>query len=830
MSETTELESGALMPAGLTEAEAIQRRARGEGNNVNIQAGRTYGQILYYNFFTFINIVLFVIGFFLVLLGLWTDAIVSVGVIMLNVIVNVVQEFRAKIKLDQIALLTRPRATVMRDGQTKMIDPSEIVLGDVIVVNAGDQIVVDGRVVGDGRIDVDESLLTGESDLVTKSAGDEVLSGSFCVNGSAAYEAQRVGRDSFANKLTISAKAHRVVRTPLQQDINFAVRIMLMIATLIGVLFAASFAIRDIPTTQIVQAGAVIAGLVPAGLVLMTATAYAMGAVRMAGRGALVQQANAVESMSNVDILCLDKTGTLTANRINLRDVQPVEGTEEDFRSILGDYGRSTRAGNRTSEALVEGCPGQVRQILDEIPFSSARKWSALALDDDGRRGVYVLGAPEMLRDYLPEDADIPQIQLDAWADEGLRVLLAAYSPAPVQLYDDAEQPHLPSDLKPLGIISFGDELRPEARQTLDGFREAGIELKIISGDNPNTVAALARQAGFPHDLKAVSGPELEGLNDVQIGQIAEETTVFGRITPQQKEALVSALKARGHYVAMIGDGVNDVLSLKKAQIGIAMQSGSGATRAVADIVLLNDSFAALPAAFLEGQRILNGMGDIIRLFLTRAFYAAIIILGTAVVADVELFPFIPKHASLITLITVGFPTFGLAAWARVGVPQRQLVKTTMRFIFPAAVTMALVALGVYLFYLNQHYVPVQDIPGQREIAINFARTALTTSIIFMGLVLILFVEPPTRLWVAGDDFSGDKRPVGAAAVMLATFIIILAYKPFRIFWELDLLGGWDYVFIITVSALWTVLLWYIWRAHLFEHFMGLEPKPMKFE
>lgn len=812
---------GEVSTQGLSEAEATARRERGEGNNVKIQTSRTYGQILSQNVFTFINMALFFIGFVMILLGLWGDAIVSVGVIMMNVVVSVVQEFRAKAKLDRIALLTRPKATVIRDGAEKVVDPSEIVLGDVIVAHAGDQIVVDGEIVGNGKIDLDESLLTGESDLIGKRAGDKVMSGSIVVNGSATYVAQKVGADSFANKLTASARQFTVVRTPLQMDINFVVRVLLMTATIIGILFLMAFIVRNLTIAESVQAAAVIAGLVPAGLILMTTTAYAMGAVRMSGRGALIQQSNAVESMSNVNVLCLDKTGTLTANRIKLNEVHAFDGDNEGFKRMLGTYARSTRAGNRTSDALSEDCDGVSLTPVDEVAFSSARKWSAQSFDSDSLRGVVVMGAPEFVAPLLANPGgDYGREMLDDWAEDGLRVLLVAYSPEPVSLYDEDEKPILPDDLKPYGIVSFSDELRPEARETLEGFLKAGIRLKIISGDNPDTVAALAKQAGLPGDIRAVSGTELAEMDDEQVKSIAENMTVFGRITPDQKERLVDSLKGRGYYTAMIGDGVNDVLSLKKAQIGISMQSGSAATRGVADIVLLNDSFAALPAAFMEGQRILNGMGDIIRLFLTRAFYAALVILGVAVVAGVEQFPFIPKHASLLTLLTVGFPTFGLAAWARTGVPDKQIVRSTLRFIIPAAITIAFTALAVYFVYLGNHYLPVEGTP-EAEVALNLARTALTTVLVFIGLMLILFAEPPIRLLAVGDEFSGDTRPTIVAALMLIAYFVMFLVEPFRVFWELEPLPLVDFLMIGAVSLTWATVQWIVWRNHLFERFFG---------
>lgn len=812
---------------GLTEPEALSRRQKGQGNNIRIDTSRTYWQILWQNFFIFINVVLFSIGFVMILLGLWGDALVSVGVVLLNVVVNVIQEFRAKAKLDRIALLTRPKATVIRDGQEKVVDPSEIVLGDWIIVTAGDQIVVDGVIQGDGRIDVDESLLTGESDHITKRNGDEVFSGSFCVTGYAIYEATRVGADSFANKLTASAKQFRVTRTPLQIDVNFVVRILLLTASIFGLLYGASYTVRAVSTIQTVQSAAVIAGLVPAGLVLMTATAYAMGSVRMAGRGALIQQSNAVESMSNVNVLCLDKTGTLTANRILFQEAVALGSfNQDDVLSALGDFAHNVQSGNRTSDALGEALQGQKRRVVSEIPFSSARKYSAITFDEPDLCGTFVLGATEFVTPFLQDTSTIDFERLQEWADNGLRTLVIAYSPCSDSLFDAQEQPVLPQDLQPFAVVCFSDELRPEAKETLAGFMQAGIQLKIISGDNPHTVASLARQAGLPHDIKVISGGELAEMDSAQIAKVVEETTIFGRITPEQKEMLVKVLKGNGHYVAMIGDGVNDVLSLKRANIGIAMQSGSGATRGVADIILLNDSFAALPAAFMEGQRIINGMEDIIRLFLTRAFYAASIILGAGIIAEAQLFPFIPKHASLVTLISVGVPTLALAVWARPGIPRHNLLQSMIHFILPAALTIAIAGLSVYAFYLmNYYYTPDTLTIAQEQWGIGVARTALTTVIILMGLILIPFVEPPNHWWVAGDSYSGDKRPTIMAIIMLGVFALIKVIPPLREFFELELLGFYDYLFLGSVALVWAVVLRYVWRHGLLERFLNVDLK-----
>ena len=792
----------------LSNRDVIERRARGLGNDVPIQSSRTYLQILRRNAFTFINSVLFVISLILIALQRPDDAVVTFGLVLMNVVVGVVQEGRSKRTLDRIALLTRPKATVIRDGHEQIVDPSEIVLGDVIVVRPGDQIVVDGSVVGDGHMDADESLLTGESDLVPKQAGDAVYSGSFCVTGDAVYEAEKVGPESLMYRLTAGARAFRDVLTPLQRDINFAIRMMVLLAVQLGILLGLATLIKELPIVERVQIAAVIVALVPQGLLFMTTLTYALGAVRMAGKGALIQQANAVESMSNVDVLCLDKTGTLTTNRIRLHAMRPLSAQEEDVASILGDYVVNASGGNHTSEAIAAAFTGQTRHISDEVPFSSARKWSALAMDDPARRGVYVLGAPEMLQPHLHNNADMGS-QTDTWTASGLRVLLFASRSEVTVLHDEDGQPQLPRNLIPMCLLSFSDELRADAKETIRGFEETGIRLKIISGDNPDTVSALAKQVGFEHETQVVSGMELADVDESQFTQIAKKATIFGRITPQQKERLVRVLQDQGNYVGMIGDGVNDVLSLKQAHLGIAMQSGSQATRSVADLVLLNDSFAALPAAFREGQRIVKGMQDIIRLFLSRTLYVTFLVIATSIVGVA--FPVTPKHNSILALLTVGIPTLALAAWAKPGRLPRRLLRSVVHFVLPAAFSIAAVSLGVYLFYLQNG----GDLPT--------ARTALTTTTVLCGLLLILFVEPPAQAWVGGDMLSGDWRPTFLALGMLVLYIAIMLIPSMRTFFELMPLQSLDWLRIFAVVTLWAIVLRSAWRAHIFQRLLNME-------
>jgi cation-transporting ATPase E len=416
-----------------------------------------------------------------------------------------------------------------------------------------------------------------------------------------------------------------------------------------------------------------------------------------------------------------------------------------------------------------------------------------------------------MLRPHLQEKSDLPAY-IGEWADKGLRVLLFAYRPELTPLHNSLGQPQLPPDLIPLGAVSFSDELRAEAESTLKGFADTGIRLKIISGDNPQTVAALARQAGLAGDIEVVSGPDLEEMTDAQFGEIAEQTTIFGRITPQQKERLVDVLRQQGHYVAMIGDGVNDVLSLKKAHIGIAMQSGSQATRGVADIVLLNDSFAALPPAFREGQRIISGMQDIMRLFLSRVFFQTVIIIAVAIIGlD---FPITPVHMSLLSLFTVGIPTLFLAAWARPSLSKAGVIQSVLRFVIPAGFSLALLGLVIYVYY---------ELTAPSDVGLSLARTALTTVTTFGGLLLILLVEPPTKFWAGGDEFSGDWRPAMLAFVLGMVYIVIMVVPGLRDFFELVPLALNDWLITAGSLLVWLLVLRFLWRADIFTRFLRLD-------
>jgi cation-transporting P-type ATPase E len=712
------------------------------------------------------------------------------------------QEARAKRKLDRVALLLRPEARVIRDGSEQVIDPEDIVLGDLLVADSGDQFLVDGEVVAGGPASVDESLLTGESDLITRRVGDPVYSGSFCMTGSTQYVATRVGHESTANQMTASARQYRNVRTPLQREVALIIQVMFVMAIALALQVANQYrqGALDLAFGESVRAAAVIFGLVPQGLVFMVTVTYAMAAVRLAGRGLLIQRMNAVESTSHVNILCLDKTGTLTTNRLQLERVEAVDMPEPDLRHLLGAFVASASGQNRTAQAIAGECPADAIPVIGEIPFSSERKWSALSFDADKVAGTYVLGAPEIVTAELEMPEPFAE-RLQDWTEQGLRVLTLARSTTPLRDDVAPDDTTLPAGLQLLGMIALRDELRPDAQETIDHFEAAGIIPKIISGDHPGAVSVLARQAGIDGAAEPVSGTEIDRMNDHELAEVAARASVFGRITPHQKERLIDALNRRGHYVAMIGDGVNDVLALKRSHVAVALRSGSQVTRNVSDLVLMDDSFSALPMAFQEGQRILRGMEAIIRLFLTRGFYVGLIIIGASLLGYP--FPSTPKLDTLLALLTIGIPILALATWATPGPTPKRILRSASHFVVPAAILTAAIGLGIYAVSY--------EVTGD----LRYARTVLVTTSMLCGILLVAFVHPPIRFFAIVEDVTGEWRPAAVAAGMAGLYVLILLVPPARAFYELEILSPLAYLAIIATVGVWTFLLRVLWRLRL---------------
>jgi cation-transporting ATPase E len=791
---------------GLSDAEADARRARGLGNDARVGTGRSYWDILRQNAFTVVNILLVLIALVLIALGLFGDAAVTGVLVLVNIVVGLVQEVRAKQSLDRLSVLTRPTATVLRDGVERTLDPALAVLGDLMVIRRGDQLLLDGRV-SSGSFQADESLLTGESDRITKSIDDGVLSGSFCVDGEARYVATQVGVRSFANQLTAGARAFREDRTPLQRDVARVLRAMSLLVALAAIPVAFVL-IRDnggsLPPVDAARAAAVLIALIPQGLVVMVTVTYALAIVRLAGNKALIQRSNAVESMSRVSVLCLDKTGTLTTPNIEVAESHAL-GEESELAAWLGAFVASTSLQNRTSDAIRAAYPdGAVHPVAQEVPFSSELRWSGVRIDDGDLAGLLVLGAPEVLRPHLAGARDDLDAFVSDRAAQGRRVVVFARRRGTgVGLTGTDGEPALPPDLEAMSVLVLREQIRADAQATLARFTDAGVNLKLISGDNPETVAAISRQVGLSFDGSAVSGLDLEGLDDAGLAAAVARGSVFGRVPPSLKARLVLAIRGNGDWVAMVGDGVNDVLSLKQAHLGIAMQSGSQATRAVADIVLLDDSFAALPEAVIEGQRIIAGMHDSLHLFLTRAMYMALVILGASLLGLA--IPVTPKHNTVLALLTVGVPALFLALWAHPARPGTDALRRILQLVVPPAV--ALTVLGLPLYWWMA-----------RDGDVDAARTAFTTFATFCGLGLLVLLDPPVGDSLSGADHDGpDWRPTLLALALLAIYAAFFVVPWTRDFFELTPLPLAEFVLIGALALVWAVAVMAAWQGRVYE-------------
>jgi cation-transporting ATPase E len=464
---------------------------------------------------------------------------------------------------------------------------------------------------------------------------------------------------------------------------------------------------------------------------------------------------------------------------------------------LLGCVAASASFRNHTADAIRDAFPQPARQLKDEVAFDSSRKWSGIVFGEEDLKGAYVLGAPDVLAPHV-KDAGGFDLKAEEWTQRGFRVLLLTVAEGAGRFERADGAPRLPAALKPLGLVVLRDETRPDAADVVREFAETGIDLKVISGDHPETVAALASQAGLPFLGEPASGLDLDSLDDAALAQRVDQAAIFGRISPHTKERIVSALKRAGHYVAMIGDGVNDVPALKSAHVAIALRSGAGITRDIADMVLLDDAFSSLPRAFREGQRIRKGMESIFRVFLTRTVSLTLVILAVSLLDDP--FPVTPRHTALIAILTVGIPSLFLAVWAKPGRTLRLVILSGVEFILPAAIGIAVVGLIVYEFFLSS--------TGDVELA----RSALTFTAVGCGLLVILFLEPPTPFWAAANPVGGDWRPALLAIGMAVLLAITIATPVLRKFYEVEVPSVWGCAMIGAVIVAWAVTVRAFWR------------------
>ncbi|KUI23999.1 magnesium-transporting ATPase [Mycobacterium sp. IS-1742] len=643
----------ALTTAGLTDDEVARRLEAGQSNDVPTRAARTTGEIVRANVFTRINAILGVL--FVIVLS--TGSVINGAfglLIVANSAIGIVQELRAKRTLDKLAIVGQAKPLVRRESGTRAMAPSEVVLDDIIELGPGDQIVVDGEVVEDNNLEVDESLLTGEADAIAKDAGDPVMSGSFVVAGSGAYRATRVGREAYAAKLAEEASKFTLVKSELRSGINQILRFITYLLVPAGLLtiYTQLFTTETGWRRAVLAMVGALVPMVPEGLVLMTSIAFAVGVIRLGRRQCLVNELPAIEGLARVDVVCADKTGTLTENGMRLHDVETF--TTDQIADVLASMAADDTRPNASIQAIAEAYPNPPGWTATAVaPFKSATKWSGVSY---GAHGNWVIGAPDVLLDPSSPAAE----QAEAIGSHGLRVLLVGSSDLPV------DDPAAPGTVTPVALVVLEQRVRPDARDTLDYFATQQVSIKVISGDNALSVGAVAGSLGLHGEC--MDARNLPDTTDELADEIESHTT-FGRVRPDQKRAMVHALQSRGHTVAMTGDGVNDVLALKDADIGVAMGAGSPATRAVAQIVLLDNKFATLPYVVGEGRRVIGNIERVSNLFLTKTVYSVLlaVLVGVAGLAseifgtDPLLFPFQPIHVTIAAWFTIGIPAFVLS-------------------------------------------------------------------------------------------------------------------------------------------------------------------------
>ena len=766
---------------GLTVAEAARRIEAGEAN-VDTTGQRSDWDVVRSNALSFFNVILLVMIVALLIVGEFRDGLFVGVVVFANIVVSTYQELRAVRTLRELVALTAPRALVVRGGEEREIPAETVVRGDLVHLRPGDQVVADGPVTARSG-EVDESLLTGESDSIRKAPGDELLSGSFCVAGDLYYTAERVGHEAYALRLT--ADARQIVRrmTPLQIHLKRLLRVLVGATIVLTVALLISYSVEDRGFTESLKATtATVTTIVPVGLLLGMTVAFAVGAVRVSRSGAIVQDIQAVEALNYTDVVCLDKTGTLTANRLTVEDVTWAPGVS-GLEGWLGAFAVATADENKTAAALADRFAGRKNAAVAEarVPFSSARRWSAVRLAAGPETRTFVLGAPEAL--IAVGEADSLLRAYEGASARGLRGVALAEVPA-------LPDPDAPLEgVRPLALITIGDVLRPEVKEAFRLMAELGIEPKIISGDNPQTVAALLQQLRIETPGGAIAGPDLDALSEEAFAEAVESHSIFGRISPRQKSGIVEALREQGRFVAMVGDGANDVHALRAADIAVAMESGTSTARGVAGIVLVRDSFAALIRGAREATFVLGNSARLSKLFMAKSVYAYLLIFATNLLGlD---FPFLPRHGSLTATLALGIP----AVFISISIPPPQAGKdyltNVLRFALPAGISLAIVAMIVQVF--------VEWAFGQ---GVEESRTLVSLVIGFTSIGFMIEV-----LGFEGASFRSLTRPIMTMLLggLLGFALVLTVYTPWlRDFFDFSAInaGEWAIVGVATAAAL----------------------------
>ncbi|MET7728316.1 cation-translocating P-type ATPase [Streptomyces mirabilis] len=765
---------------GLSAAEVAERVARGEVNDVPVRSSRSMGEIVRANVFTRFNAIIGVLWLIMLFVAPFQDSLFGY-VIIANTGIGIIQEWRAKKTLDSLAVIGEAKPTVRRDGVAGEVSTSEIVLDDVIEIGPGDKIVVDGSCVEADGLEIDESLLTGEADPVVKHAGDAVMSGSFVVAGGGAFTATKVGREAYAAQLAEEASRFTLVHSELRSGISTILKYVtwMMIPTAIGLVISQLVVKQHGFKDSIARTVGGIVPMVPEGLVLLTSVAFAIGVIRLGRKQCLVQELPAIEGLARIDTVCLDKTGTLTEGGMDVTELRPIQGADETYiRKALGALGESDPRPNASLQAIINSYPdSEDWRCTESLPFSSARKYSGASFSEgNGESSTWLLGAPDVL---LP-DGDPALAETARLNEDGLRVLLLA------KASKDLDDPKVTEGARPTALVVLEQRLRPDAADTLRYFAEQDVKAKVISGDNAVSVGAVAGKLGLSGTV--VDARHLPDEKE-EMAKSLDKGTVFGRVTPQQKRDMVGALQSRGHTVAMTGDGVNDVLALKDADIGVSMGSGSEATRAVAQIVLLNNSFSTLPSVVAEGRRVIGNITRVATLFLVKTVYS--VLLAILVVCWRVEYPFLPRHLTLLSTLTIGIPAFFLALAPNTERARPHFVQRVMRYSIPGGVVAAVATFITYLV-ARHHYTG----PGE----LDAETSAATLTLFLISMWVLAIIARPYTWW----------RVVLVASMGLA-FLVVLIVPWLQHFFALKLVGvemPWIAVGISVVAAATLEFLW----------------------
>ncbi|MGW7316879.1 HAD-IC family P-type ATPase [Streptomyces sp. NPDC054854] len=748
-------------PAGLSTAQVAERVARGDVNDVPVRSSRSTTEIVRANVFTRFNAIIGVLWVIMLIVAPIQDSLFGF-VIIANTGIGIIQELRAKKTLDGLAVIGEAKPGVRRDGATAEISTSEIVLDDVIELGPGDKVVVDGVVGEADGLEIDESLLTGEADPVLKKPGDQVMSGSFVVAGGGAFTATKVGREAYAAQLAEEASRFTLVHSELRSGISTILKYVtwMMIPTSIGLIISQLVVKENNLKDAIARTVGGIVPMIPEGLVLLTSVAFAIGVIRLGRKQCLVQELPAIEGLARVDVVCLDKTGTLTEGGMDVTELRPLGGADPTYvKKVLGALGESDPRPNASLQAIIDAYPDSAEwRCTESLPFSSARKYSGASFSEgDGENNTWLLGAPDVL---LPA-GDPALEEIDGLNEQGLRVLLLARS---TRELDDAA---VAGSVRPTALIVLEQRLRPDAADTLRYFEDQDVKAKVISGDNAVSVGAVAGKLGLPGAQNTVDARGLP-TERTEMAAVLDKNSVFGRVTPQQKRDMVGALQSNGHTVAMTGDGVNDVLALKDADIGVAMGSGSEATRAVAQIVLLNNSFATLPSVVAEGRRVIGNITRVATLFLTKTVYS--VLLAVLVVCSQVEYPFLPRHLTLLSTLTIGIPAFFLALAPNKERAKPHFVKRVMRYAIPGGVVAATATFITYIV-ARAHY--------SGPDALNAETSAATLTLFLTSMWVLAIIARPYTWW-----------RVGLVGAMGGAFLIVLVVPWLQEFFQLKLVGA----------------------------------------